>query len=136
MRANLLWYIPLCALAVGVLVIPGIVSGYHNVLIVFHRFSWLILVSPAAYVFFSCVLGSVLVPIQMMVAIPAFFDPEATAYRRRYLWSVGVVLGATVACFLLQVIIWGSFPTPVGHDGYIHVRMIPFLPWPQSPLFR
>jgi len=30
-------------------------------------------------------------------------------------------------------ILWGSFPLPVDKQGYIRIRMIPFLPWPETP---
>lgn len=134
MWGNLLWYIPLSVAVLAYFIIPNITSGYHNVALVFHRFSWLIFVSPAAYLFFSGVLASVFVPAQMMLIIPVFFDPDTPAYRRRYLWSVTIVVGIAVVCFILQIVIWGSFPLPVDHEGYIHVRMIPFLPWPETPL--
>ena len=135
MRANLIWYIPLSVAVFFYLVIPDIISGYHNVTLVINRFSWLVFVSPAAYTFFSCVLASVFLPVQLMLMVPALFDRESSTYGRRYLWSFGIVMAIAVACFILQVIIWGSFPLPVDHEGYIRVRMIPFLPWPETPLF-
>lgn len=135
MRGNLLWYIPLSIAVFAYFVIPSISSGYHNITLVIHRFSWLIFVSPAAYLFFSCVLASVFVPVRIMLLIPAFFDPQTRTYNRRYAWSVSAVVGIAVVCFILQVIIWGSFPLPVDHEGYIHVRTIPFIPWPEMPMF-
>lgn len=135
MRTNLIWYIPLGAVVLYYFVIPNITSGYHNVTLIFKHFSWLLFISPAAYVFFSCVVASVFLPIQLILMVAMFFDREFPAYSRRYLWSSVVVVGIAVACFILQVIIWGSFPLLVDHEGYIHVRMIPFLPWPESPLF-
>ena len=135
MRTNLIWYIPLSVAVLFYFVIPDITSGYHNVMLVFSRFSWLVFISPAAYVFFSCVLASVFLPVQLMLIVPLFFNRESSTFGRRYLWSAGVVVGIAVACFILQVIIWGSFPLPVDSEGYIRIRMIPFLPWPESPLF-
>jgi hypothetical protein len=41
-----------------------------------------------------------------------------------------------VTALLLQAVIWGSFPLPVDKDGYIHVRLIPFIPWPDIPLLQ
>jgi hypothetical protein len=135
MRANLSWYVPLSVAVLFLFVIPDITTGYQSVLLVFHRFSWLIFISPAAYLFFSCVLASVFLPIRMLLVIPALFDHKAPNFTRRYLWSFIMTIGIAIACFSLQIIIWGSFPLPVDREGYIHVRMIPLFPWPEAPLF-
>jgi hypothetical protein len=136
MRLNLLWYIPLFTAVVACFIIPDITSGYHNIVIVFHRFDWFIFCSPAAYLFFSSVLASVLFPVQMMLMILTFFaDAQTSLYHRRYLYSFAVVVGIALVCIILQVLIWGSFPLPTDNAGYIHFRMIPFFPWPEPPLF-
>lgn len=135
MRVNLIWYIPLSVAVFLYFVVPDITSGYHNVALVFHRFSWPVLISPAAYIFISCLLASIFLPVQLMLMVPAFFDRESPAYGRRYVWSLCVFVGIAAACFVLQVLIWGSFPLPVDQKGYIHFRMIPFIPWPETPLF-
>ncbi|WP_372522376.1 hypothetical protein [Sulfuricaulis sp.] len=136
MRANFIWYLPLSVAVVFYFVIPDVTSGYHNVVLVFHRFSWAIFISPSAYLFFTCVLASVFLPLLLLLMIPTFFDRDSSTYSRRYLWSLTIVIGIAIACFILQVIIWGSFPLPVDHEGYIHLRMIPFLPWPETSLFE
>ena len=135
MRANLIWYVPLSAAVVFYFVISNAVTGYNNIALVFHQFTWAIFISPSAYLFFSCILATVFLPLQLLLMIPAFFDRSTPRYGQRYLLSFAIVVGIAVACFILQIIIWGSFPLPVDQDGYIHVRMIPFLPWPDTPLF-
>jgi len=135
MRTNLIWYIPVSAGMVFYFVIPNAVSGYHNITLVFHHFTWGIFISPAADLFFSCVLASVFLPLTLLLIIPAFFDPGASGYNRRYLLSFAFFIGIPVVCLILQVIIWGSFPLSVDQEGYTHLRMIPFLPWPETPLF-
>jgi hypothetical protein len=136
MKANLLWYIPLSGGILIYFIIPNLTSGYQNTALVFHRFSWLLFISPSAYLFLSSVLASVFFPIQLLLLIPVFFDPETSSFNRRYLKSFAIFVGIAVSCFLIQVIIWGSFPLPLDSEGYIHLRMIPFLPWPETPLFH
>ncbi len=135
MSANLIWYIPLSAAVVFYLAIPNAESGYHNVALTFSRFTWAIFISPSAYLFFSSVLASVFLPLQLLLLIPAFFDPSNSGYGRRYVVSFGLIAGIAVSCVIFQVVIWGSFPLPTDQDGSIHLRMIPFLPWPEAPLF-
>ena len=136
MRANLIWYIPLGVFVLFYLVIPNIVSGYHNIALVIRRFSWLLFLSPAAYLFFACVFLSIALPVQMTLFIPAVFDPQFPRYRRRYLVSFLIAAGIFAVCVVLQAVVWGSFPLPVDRDNHIHVRMIPFWPWPETPLFQ
>ncbi len=135
MRANLAWYVPLVVAVLFYFVIPDITSGFNNIRLVFHRWSWGIFISPAAYIFFTSVLASVLLPIQLLLAIPIFFDSAGPMYPRRHKLSLAVAVGLAVACFLLQLLIWGSFPLPVDSEGYIRLRLIPFLPWPEHPFF-
>lgn len=136
MGKNLIWYIPLFAAVIFYLVIPNIASGYKNILIVLDRFSWLVLVSPAAAVFISALIASVMLPVQMMLFVPTLFDRASGTYSRRFLYTFGLVLGIVVACVILQIVTWGAFPLPVDHDGYVHVRMIPFVPWPNDAMFK
>jgi hypothetical protein len=133
MKANLIWYVPLCAAIVFYFVVPDVVSGHHNVALVLHRFSWLIFVSPSAYLFWSCILASVFTTIALLLVIPSFFALESPYYSRRHISTLGVVVGIAAVCFVIQFLIWGSFPLPVDSENYIHIRMIPFLPWPGSP---
>ncbi len=67
--------------------------------------------------------------------IPSFFDSETLGHTKRYLLSLGVIVAIIVTVILLQAVIWGSFPLPVDKNGYIHVRVIPFVPWPDTSLF-
>ena len=132
MRFNLLWYIPLWLWIIIYFIIPDIIAGYHNIGLVFQRFTWAIFLSPSAAIFFSSILGSVLGPPLILLLIPLFFYRDNPAYRYRYLWSIVTVLGIVVSMFILQIIIWGSFPLPVDNEGYIRLRLIPFVPWPTT----
>ena len=75
-------------------------------------------------------------PLQLLLMIPRFFDTNVPANTKDYFWSLVVAVVIVLSAILLQAIIWGSFPLPVDKDGYIHLRMIPFVPWPDSPLFQ
>ena len=138
MRANLIWFIPL-AVAGLFIAFQNIMSGYYNVVLYFDRLSWgaffLSAFSPSVYLFFSASFTSAILPL-FVLGIPAFFDQSnQNLYRRRYLFSIGLVLSIIILGFILEVLIWGSFPLNVGKDGYIHLRLIPFFPWPETPLF-
>lgn len=136
MRFNLIWYVLLGIWIIFYFVVPNVASGFHDVSIVFHRFTWAIFFSPSAYFFFASVVASVFLPFQLLLMIPAFFDNTVPAYRRRYVWSLIMAIVIVISAILLQVIIWGSFPLPVDKDGYVHLRMIPFIPWPGSSLLQ
>lgn len=138
MRANLVWFIPLVVQAIYIS-FQNIISGYENIALLIHRFSWgayfLVTLSPSTYVFFSALGTAIQVPLFVLI-IPNFFDQgRIDLYRHRYLFSIGLVLSIVAIGFLLEVVIWGSFPLDVGKDGYIHIRLIPFIPWPETPLF-
>jgi hypothetical protein len=136
MKFNLIWYIPLSAWVLLYFVVPNFNSGLENIRLVFHRFSWSLFFSPAAALFFSAIVASLFVPFQLLLVIPGFFAAESIGCIKRYVWSLGVVVAIFVTAILLQAVIWGSFPLPVDKDGYIHVRLIPFIPWPDIPLLQ
>jgi hypothetical protein len=135
MRLNLVWYVPLCLLVLFYFVVENALSGYENIRLVFARFFWGIFFSPSAYFFLGSILTSVILPIRLLLLIPMFFDRSSEAYGRRYLWSLCVVLAILVSAALLQILIWGSVPLTVAKDGHIHMRIFPFVPWPDYPLF-
>ncbi len=136
MRYHLLWYVPLGVWVVLYFIVPNLVSGFNNLALVFYRFSWAVLFSPSTYVFFAAVFTSLVLPVQLFLLIPGFFERGVPMFQRRYLWALGVVLGIAISAVLTQTIIWGSFPLPTDKYAYIHVRMIPFIPWPDTPLFQ
>jgi hypothetical protein len=131
MRYNLLWYLPVAAWVVWYFIVPNVASGYQNVRLVFHHFTWAIFFSPSAYIFFSAVILSIFLPFRLLLFIPLLFVPDVQTYKRRYVWSFGIVVVIVISALLIQGVIWGSFPLPASKDGYIHLRMIPFIPWPE-----
>jgi hypothetical protein len=111
MRYNLIWYLPLCLWILFYIIIPNIGSGYHNLKIVFHRFTWAIFFSPSAYLFLVALFASVFLPVRLLGWIPIFFakDAENTTYKRRYLWSLLLTVGIFITAILIQVLIWDRF---------------------------
>lgn len=130
MRLNLLWFIPLSLWIVDYFVLPNARSGYQNILLGLHRFTWGVLFSPSAYLFLAAVFESLYLPIQLLFTMPIFFVRDAPRYKRRYILSFCTAIAIAVSAILLQFVIVGSFPLPLDKDGYIHLRLIPFFPWP------
>jgi hypothetical protein len=135
MKFDLLWYVPLSLLVVYYIVVQNAVSGYENIRLVIGRFFWGIIFSPSTYFFFGSILVSVILPIQLLLLIPMLFNKSDAAYRRRYLWSLCVILGIIASSAIIQILIWASVPLTVAQDAHIHMRIFPFVPWPDYPLF-
>jgi hypothetical protein len=129
---DLLWFIPVYAGATVYFEVGNVLSAYHNLALVYHRFTWGLLLSPAAATFFTATLASVWLPLLLLLLGTATLDPTGSFYRRRYLWAAALVLAIAASGAILQFVIWGSFPLPADDDGYIHLRMIPFVPWPAT----
>ena len=132
LRFNLIWYIPLCLWVIFYFVVPSGVSGYQNIKLSLRYFTWIYLISPSAYVFFSMILASVVLPLQLLFYIPLLFSKDTVNYKK-YLYSVLIIIGIAVSAVLLQLIVWGSCPYEFDSNGYEHLRMIPFIPWPRLP---
>jgi len=77
MRYNLIWYLPLCLWILFYIIIPNVSSGYNNLKIVFHRFTWAIVFSPSAYIFFAALFTSIVLPLRLLGLIPIFFAKNA-----------------------------------------------------------
>lgn len=133
MQYNLLWYTPLFIWVIIYFVVQNIISGYHNSITIYRRFSLLIFVSPSAYLYFTSLITSVFLPIKLCLIIPAFFEKNNRLFNKRYLCVFGIIAIIWLSALIIQFILWGSFPLPVDKQGYIRVRMIPFLPWPDAP---
>lgn len=138
MRANLIWFVPLVLVAI-VIAFDNLLSSYLNVALFMHRLGWSnslrVSLSPSTYIYFLASGIAILLPFVVAV-IPTFFGKDdEEIYRRRYPFSVAIVLAVVIGGFLLEVLIWGSVPLDVGADSEIYVRYIPFMPLPETPLF-
>lgn len=121
-----LWFGPVCVWALFRFVVPDAVSGYSNLRLFLRHWHWGALLSPSADVFLAAVVASVTVPLYILSIIPVL----AHLPRRAWVATLAAILAIPVSCVLIQLLIWGSYPFESGH-----LRMIPFIPWPERPLF-
>ena len=84
------------------------------------------------YLFDGVLFASIAFPFTILGVIPKFFEREnSSLYRRRYLWTLLALLAIYPVEFLFVFLLWGSLPLDVDPQHYIHIRIIPFWPWPQ-----
>jgi hypothetical protein len=108
--------------------------GFQLIKLAKHRWSWGGLMSPSAYICFSTIIASVLVPIQgAFMAIGLLSSKEPTVARHRYLSASLCVIGIAVLPFVTDTILWGTFPFTFDEAGIGRLRLIPFIPWPDAP---
>lgn len=139
MGLNVIWYVSLFLLVIYFIIVPNALTAYKNisqVLRVLGHKSWGLLLSPSAYLFFIAELSSLFVPIQMLLWIPVYFENQENNNLRKYGWTLLTVAGIVVFLVVIQIIIWGSYPVGVDAEHYVRLRMIPFFPWPQPPIFQ
>lgn len=131
MGKNRIWYALLWVLLLWAL-IPIVHFDYDLLRLVFRRWTWGLLISPAADMFFALLSGSIAGPILMLLLIPLFFanQKENAKYNRRYSWTLLLLLGIVVGEFVIVTLMWGTFPLEVDAQNYIRLRMLPFIPWP------
>lgn len=135
MGYNLLWYLPI-SLFIGIeFIAANVTAAFRNISTITRHFSSILLFSPSAYLFIGATVLSVLLPAGMLLLVPSFFDKEQPGYHGRYRASAGIVFAILVSIVAINFILWGSFPLQVDSESWVHVRMIPFLPWPNSPFF-
>ena len=133
MKANLLWYVPLCVVVLGFVFFVNGSTDLRYVQLVVRRWTWGALLSPSSYVFGASLMGTIVYPLAALAAIPKFFDISRPSYNKRYqitALAVAVIFGVSI---LLEFVGWGSFPLDVDAERMIHLRLIPFLPWPDRP---
>ncbi|MGB8065262.1 MAG: hypothetical protein WCF26_25485 [Candidatus Sulfotelmatobacter sp.] len=132
MRWDLLWYIPLFAFVVWYFGFANAKAAYENIGLVLRHWTWMLLASPSAYVFFATAVYSVFLPIHFMLFIPHFFsvDADRPTYDRRYLFSFLVLVALIVAVVVTQLVIRGSFPLCWPSNGVERIRLVPLLPCP------
>ena len=132
MGAHLFWFIPLCMLVTAVILIPVGLLAFENVMGVFHTFKVLMLFSPSFYLFWAATISSLTVPISVLKTMPKNFMDDDKSFL-----SIAIGLGFILFwTAVFQVLIWGSYPHGYDAKGIGHIRMIPFLPWPNVPFFQ
>jgi dolichyl-phosphate-mannose--protein O-mannosyl transferase len=94
--------------------------------LVWQRWSLMISISPSALFCFGVMFLSVVWPIAGLMAIAAL--------TRTQRWShvILTIVALLLFPFVTDFLIWGSFPLPLDDEGNIHLRLIPFIPWPSG----
>ena len=92
------------------------------------RWTWGLLLSPAAYVY--------VVSLILCVTTPLMWNAATKRVRGRTSSHglVGFVIIVAVL-LVLHAVVWGSVPLAYDATGAEHIRMIPFIPWPNEPFW-
>lgn len=106
MRYNLLWYLPIALLIVVEFIAANVKAAYRDISIIARHFSWILLVSPSAYLFCTLAVLSVLLPAGMLLLIPPLFEKDQHGYRGRYRASAGIFLAIFVSIFAINFFLW------------------------------
>jgi hypothetical protein len=94
------------------------------------RWSWAVLLSPSAGVCASSVFFTLAAPLAAPFSLAGILTTREWSVGKRYgLFIVGLLV-FVASMFVAQAVIWGSFPLDIDQEGHGHLRMIPFLPWP------
>jgi hypothetical protein len=112
------------------IVIPAILAGCHNILLIYRHFSLPITWSPSAAICFSIIAASVAFPLNASFAIPMIWTISPPWRRWRFPLALLAVLAIPACAIAMQFLIWGTFPVNYDAHGVEYVRMIPFYPWP------
>ncbi|MCL5125330.1 MAG: hypothetical protein M1511_12695 [Deltaproteobacteria bacterium] len=119
MGYNLLWYVPVCLWILIDFIIPNITSGFTNTVIVLRHFTWGLLLSSSAGLFFVAIGSSITMPIFLLGFLPAFFKKGGPFdYKKRYLYTILLLFVIIVGSILLQLVIMGSYPIVVDKNDF------------------
>jgi len=129
MGYHLLWYIP-CAFVILLLTaIPNLLCVSDYIVTFFKRFHWAVFLSPSALVFINAAWFSVVAPSLALFLFPKIYSKTP---KRKFWMPMAFFAGILLISIISEIAMWGSFPLPVDKDNYIHIRMIPFIPWPEE----
>ena len=110
-----------------ILALTHLVWGYHCAAIILERWTWSLLLSPAAYFYFGSLVTCVSMPMQWWVAT----KNSGGTWQHK----AGTLAVIVFFLFLLHVLVWGSVPLAYDVSGREHIRILPFIPWPDQPFW-
>jgi hypothetical protein len=133
MGKNRIWYV-LLWLMLAAFFVPLLHTHYELCRVELRRFTWGLFFSPSAYTFFGAMFWTVFFPIKILLLIPVLFvdDQSNELYNKRYRFTVLGILAICLGELFFLTVMWGSFPLDVDRQNYVHLRFIPFVPWPDS----
>ena len=131
MGKNRIWYVFLW-LVLAVFFVPLLYMHYDICRLELRRFSWGLFISPSAYFFAGAMFSTMVFPIKILLMIPLLFidDESNELFKKRYSYSLLAVLAICAGELLFLTLMWGSLPLEVDAQHYVHLRLIPFFPWP------
>lgn len=130
---NLTWYVPLVAVVLLSVVPFTFVDGVRWGRVLVSRWTWGLLLSPAAYFWLGATLSSIVTPVYFVIELPRLFDPRWAGidYVHRYRNAVVATIALVAVVAVCMVVAWGSFPLDWEPDGE-HLRLLPFIPLPSE----
>jgi hypothetical protein len=124
-----LWFIPFCMMALLLVESHTVSYALRIIMLGWQRWSFAALFSPSAAFCLTMIVASIVWPL-----LGLWFVALRVATRQSWLYSVLLIMGIFVLPLVTDALIWGSFPFSSDINGVGHLRMIPFFPWPSSPL--
>jgi hypothetical protein len=129
LRWHWLWFLPLCILVLAAPERHTVIHAYRVFALICKRWSWGVLISPSAVFCLAVIAVSVVWPLLGLGSIPFL-----VAGRKQASWVFLIIVAILLLPFVTDFLIWGSFPLIVDQEGFVRLRMIPFLPWPSGQL--
>jgi hypothetical protein len=136
LRYDLLWFAPVFIWIFQYIVLQNVVAGYGTSRYIIDKLGMETVMSPSAYMYFLSLFAAILAPVMIYSRIPGLFEETSRHYRRRYLLAFGLIASIWISAVAFQFVLWGSFPVIKDRQGQLRIRMVPFLPWPETPFFR
>jgi hypothetical protein len=122
-----LWFIPFCLVVLSIVERHTITWAFEALQLAWERWFWGTMISPSAIFCLSVIFASVVWPLYGLGLVA-----NLAATRQQWRW-VFLIAGAILLLpIVTDFLIWGSFPLVIDHEGFIRLRMIPFIPWPSS----
>jgi hypothetical protein len=98
-----------------------------DIAMIYHHWTWALLVSPAAYICFAALIALAAFPFAML---KGYNGIEAERPSVNFL---PFACFAVLAFVVLKIIAWASFPIGFDAEGYQRMRLTPLMPWPDRP---
>jgi hypothetical protein len=126
-----LWFVPLCVVVLLVVEWHTVTYAFTILKLGYQRWSWGALFSPSAYFCLGIIETSVDWPIRGLWLITVLIkSANELKARQRLLYSVLLIVGIFLLPFIVEALIWGSFPFVIDDQGISRLRLFPFIPWP------
>jgi hypothetical protein len=138
LRWHWLWFLPFLGYVIVAVERTAIISSYVQARFAFYNLTFgtifLLLLSPSADLCVILNTCSLILPIAWLGWLFHILTvPRGTiTIRYRMVYSVLIILGIFAVPFIIEVLIWGSYPIVFDDQGFEHIRMIPFFPWPHA----